>query len=343
LVMPKVTIKDWGKGLNKDQSPWELAPGFWSDGQNVRFRSGKAERVGGIATVLTPTIVPYWMLAQSSGATRYVIYAGTARAYTHDGTTETEITRTVPAKALTAPNPQRVANVVTMNTVSAHGLTTADTITVYLINAAIAGTATDYSATNVAITVTGATSFTYANTGVNNAGVAADYAYVPINTASVTTFTGGADDKPTGGNLNGVAIYNNPVDGLFYWDQAVTGRFRAFPATTYKSDFARPFKDFIFQGAPTISGTKYRHQLTWSDAAEPGTVPSSFVSPTPTLRGSGSTLPMARWSMRGSGAKTSLSTSAMFAIGSLHRRQRCFRSTSSPATTRMTACLLRAA
>lgn len=266
--MKPLVIKDWGKGLNKDQPPFELAPGFWSDALNMRFRTGKAERMGGIASVLTPSVVPYWMLGYSSGATRDVAYAGTARVYVHDGTTETQITRGIAPVAVTSIAGTGVTATVT--TTVPHGLATSDVVQIYGVTAAPA-----LNTASAVITVTSASTFTYAN-GTASAAVSGSYAV--INSASAAVFTGAVDDKISGGNLNGVLIYNNPVDGLFYWDQSVTGRLRTFPATTYVSDFARPFKNYIFQGAPTISGTKYRHQIGWSAAAAPGSVPTSFIA-----------------------------------------------------------------
>lgn len=265
------TIKDWGKGLNRDQPPWELAPGFWSDCQNMRFRDGLAERCGGIAQVVVPTVTPYWMTVYPSGATRYVIFAGTAKVYSYDGTTQTEITRSITAVS-TISSISRTSNVTTVTTGSAHGLTTGDTIQVY------GGTGGDavFNTASTTITVTGATTFTYANVGSNDTGTG--LSYTVLLSASALDFTGAQDNKWTGGNFNGVIVANNPVDGLFYWDQAGTGRLRAFAATTYKSDVARVFKYYIVQLAKTVSSVKYRHNIAWSNSAEPGSIPTEFVS-----------------------------------------------------------------
>jgi hypothetical protein len=273
----KVTIKDWGKGLNKDQPSWELAPGFWSDGQNVRFRVGKAERVGGIASVITPSITPYFVLGYSSGATRYAAYCGLTKAYVHDGTTETEITRTNAPSIQTITNATHAASTVTITTGSAHGLTTGDILTL------TGFTPSAYNKTNATITVTTTTAFTYTNGGIGSAASPATtmgtYSIVSHAAASIVNFTAGLDDKWTGGNFNGVMYVNNPVDGLYYWDQSVTGKLHNFPdASSFIQDAARHFKNYIFLLAPTTSGTKYRHRVQWSAAADPGSIPTSFTT-----------------------------------------------------------------
>lgn len=274
------TIKDWGKGVNRDQLSCELAPGFWSAVQNMRFRAGRAERVGGIAQVFnTPSVTPYWLCAYPSGATRYLIIAGLAKVFADDGTTSTEITRSV-AAAITPKSISsivRTSNVITVTTSTAHGMSTA--FVIKLTGKNLGDMASD--ATGAAITVTGATTFTFADTGADHAASSNERrgaAYTIITGGGTTDFTGGVDDKITGGNFNGVVIYNNPVDGLFYWDQADTGKLHAFSGTTYKSDIARPYKYFIVQLAPTVGGVKQRHGFYWSASAVAGSVPTEFTA-----------------------------------------------------------------
>jgi hypothetical protein len=271
----KVTIKDWGKGLNKDQPSWELAPGYWSDCQNMRFRNGKAERMGGIATVNTPSQTPYGMAAYSSGASRYLVYAGLTKAYSYDGTTETEITRLDPSASKTVSAYSQSTTTCTVTTSTNHGLSTGNSVT-------MSGCPKTGQNGTFTITVTSATVFTYTSSQsrtftATSAQVAA-ISYV-VNSAVTLNFTGGVDDKITLGNSNGVLIYNNPIDGLFYWDQAATSKL--VPMAAYsgnKADAARPFKNYIVLVAPTVSGTKYRHAILWSSAADPGTVPLYFTA-----------------------------------------------------------------
>jgi hypothetical protein len=271
--VPNPVIKEWGKGLNRDQLPYELAPGFWSDVQNYRFRNGLAERCAGIADVGTPLITPYWMCAYPSGATRYLIYAGTTKAYSFDGTTHTEITRTTSVTPVTISTITRTANVATVTTATNHGMSTGFVVDMNDQDPASYRT----SSSGVSITVTGATTFTYASSGTN--GSASDVGtYVILTGSSTVNFTGAQDDKWTGGNFNGVIVMNNPINGPFYWDQAGIGTLRAFAGTPYTSDVMRPFKYYLVQLAPTISSVKYRHTVTWSTAAEPGSVPLEFIA-----------------------------------------------------------------
>jgi hypothetical protein len=275
----KVTIKDWGKGLNKDQPAWELAPGYWSDCQNMRFRNGKAERMGGIATVNTPSQIPYGMAAYSSGASRYLVYAGLTKAYSYDGTTETEITRRTAAQTVTALS--RSGTTVTVTTGANHGLSVGNGITVFGVPN-IGGGSTGINGSWSVATVPNSTSFTY--TTVKNGSFTATSAQLAsigytLNSAAILNFTAGIDDKITLGNSNGVLIYNNPVDGLLYWDQASAGRLVAMQGYSGNlADAARPFKNYIVLVAPTVSGTKYRHAILWSSAADPGTVPLYFTA-----------------------------------------------------------------
>ena len=95
-----VTVPAAGEfGWIADQQPQELPRNAWSTVRNVRFRQGSAERIGGdTAAFGTPSVVPYWVGMYGTSAKRFVIYAGIAKVFAHDGTTATEIT---PASAPT--------------------------------------------------------------------------------------------------------------------------------------------------------------------------------------------------------------------------------------------------
>lgn len=271
-------LAEWkgGLGVNKDLPPTELQLGVWSDSNQFRFRNGVDERVGGIAEICTSlAITPYALFTFQTTSARFVIAAGTTKAYAHNGTSWTEITRGTTAVAVStivdsSPNTTRE-----LTTSTAHGLTTADVVTVY---GCTGTTASDYNAENVAITVTSSTKFTYSGGGSTNPmAVAGSPAYVVIS-AAVNNFTGAIDDKWTGGSLAGVLIVNNPVNGLFYWNGDTATDLRAFEITTYVADVGRPFKEWFFQLAPTISSTKHPRRVLWSAGAEPGSLPASFVA-----------------------------------------------------------------
>jgi hypothetical protein len=272
-------LKGWGQGVNKDQPPWELAPGVWSDCSNMRFRSGRAQRVGGIASVITPTNVPYFLLPYSSGATRYVFYAGLTKAYVHDGSSETEITRTTSPAIKTISAASKAAGVVTIQTASAHGLSTGDIVAVSGFGSGAANRG--FNKANATITVVDATHFTYTTTAgdTSTATSIGQYSLVYYSAGVTSNFTGAIDDKWTGGNYNGVIYTNNPVNGLFYWDESVTGKLHAFPDSSVTiQDAVRAFKNYIFLLAPTTGGVKYRHRVQWSQSADPGSVPLSFTA-----------------------------------------------------------------
>ena len=90
----QATIKKTGNGVNKDLLASELLPGQWSDCRNVRFRNEFAETFKGIQSAYTtPLVIPYWMQTYSRDISRFLVYAGTQRAFADDGGTQTEITR----------------------------------------------------------------------------------------------------------------------------------------------------------------------------------------------------------------------------------------------------------
>jgi hypothetical protein len=81
-------------GALNDLAPSESPPNSFSSANNVRFKDGYAERVLGHVSIFgTPTIKPYFLQPLTVGAARYWVYAGLSKIYVHDGTTETNITR----------------------------------------------------------------------------------------------------------------------------------------------------------------------------------------------------------------------------------------------------------
>jgi hypothetical protein len=271
----KVSLSDWGKGLNRDLQPFELPPGFWSDCANMRFRNGSAERVGGVASVITPTNVPYFMLPYSSGATSYVFYMGLTKAYIHSGSAETDITPVTVTTPVTVLSYSWTTTVTTINTSAAHNLTTGDVVSTYGFS-----TPTHMNVANRSITVTDADTFTIAiSVGTTGSG-SGDGAYTvstPSGGGSTTDFTGAVSDRLTGGNFNGVLFVNSPKDGLFYYDQAITNKLHQFPDTQYIALWGRPFGNFIMQGGRTRSSVLHRHELAWSAAAAPGEIPITWT------------------------------------------------------------------
>lgn len=91
-----VNIDNLGQwGILRDGLPHELPLNAWSDGRNVRFREGYAEKFSGQAEAYgDSTIVPYHVAPLQVGATRWWIEAGLTKAYSIDNTgVHTDITR----------------------------------------------------------------------------------------------------------------------------------------------------------------------------------------------------------------------------------------------------------
>jgi hypothetical protein len=275
--VPIIPIPDCGKGVNKDLLAAELDLGTWSDSLNFRYSNGFAEKVGGIAAVFnTPSVTPYYLDLYPISTTRYLIEAGLTSVYADNGTTATDITRIREAVAISGTIPL-VSNVVTVTTVSAHGLTTGDTVTVTLPNRPL------MEAAGVAITVTSATTFTYPKVTANDTALVGSYKVVTSSGGSA--FTGAVADRWSGGALNGTLILNNPVDGLYYWNGNTALRLSRLYSSVasavpigYQSDVARIFKEYVVQLATTESGVKYPYRVAWSTSAEPGSIPTSFIA-----------------------------------------------------------------
>lgn len=93
-------LRDLGSaGIIRDQEGYELPATAWTDGLNVRTHQGWIGSVDGTASLITASAVPYWITPFYTATARYVVYAGLAKVYRHDGSTETDIT---PAPAPTA-------------------------------------------------------------------------------------------------------------------------------------------------------------------------------------------------------------------------------------------------
>jgi hypothetical protein len=196
------------------------------------------------------------------------VQAGLAKVFVDDGTTRTEITRYTEGVAIASIT--RVGTTATLTTESAHGRSTGHTVTVYGAFPA------DYNVTG-AITVTGATTFTYtmlADPG-SSATTVGQYSY---NVQS--NYTAAIDNRWTGGSFNGILVLNNGVDAPQYWGGDTTLRARRFPGwpAGQTCDALVIFKEYLFALAPTISGVKYPHLILWCTATEPGAMPTEWTA-----------------------------------------------------------------
>ncbi len=273
-----ITIKRCGGGVNLDMPANELEANQWSDSLNMRFRNGIAERRYGIkAAWTTPLITPYAkQLFVTAAGTRFNVYAGTTKVYADNGSTQTEITRYTDGVAITSIT--FVGTTATVTTASAHGRSTGHVISVF------GAAPSAYNVTAVAITVTGATTFTYTmlSTPATNATTVGQYTYHVTQ-----NFTGAIDDKWSLFVLNGIMILNNPVDGPYYWNGDTSTRMRRLPgwAAGDKAYSMAAFKNFLIALGPTLSGTYMPHWVMWSDVAEAGSIPGTWEASDTNLAG----------------------------------------------------------
>jgi hypothetical protein len=270
----KYTISDCGKGLNKDLLPSELPPGYCSNAVNVRFRNGFAERVAGIQHFDASFLTPYQWLSlypstQASPYSCYMVYLTSGVAYAYNlVSTHTNITRYTEGALISSIT--RAGTTATVTTATNHGRSNGDTVSVW------GASPSQYNGT-FTITVTGATTFTY--TMASDPGASASPVGMYSYNGATSNFTSSTSTpKPqqyTGEPFNGIFILNSPADGLYYWNGDTSIRLRKIP-TSYKARVARAFGSYLFQLAPTISGTEYPYRVVWSAATEPGSIPSTF-------------------------------------------------------------------
>lgn len=268
--MANVPIPDCGKGVNFDALPADLELGVWSEGtQNFRFADGIAEKWDGCDLLFSASAAPYYLATYKPGTTRYIVYGDTAMYARSTAGASSTITRYKVEQTIST-NTRIGANTAEVTTASAHGLSTNDNVTVY------GATESGYNEVNTNITVMSTTVFRYTTTNAIALNATVPGSYVVTDATTNSDFTT-APHRWSGGILSGVLLLNNPTDGLFWWNGDTATDCQKFGVVSYVSDVARVFGNFIVQLAPTMSGTKYRRRVLWSDAAEPGAIPTSFV------------------------------------------------------------------
>ncbi len=100
-------------------------------------------------------------------------------------------------------------------------------------------------------------------------------------------YTGTAANRWTACVFQGIAIANNGVEQPQYWGGNTANDFANLTGWTSTTKVAamRAYKQFLVGINCTESGTAYPYKVMWSDAADPGSLPSWTVS-TGTLAGS---------------------------------------------------------
>lgn len=262
----KVTIPDLGKGVNKDAQASELELGLWSGVENFRPSNGFMEKWDGVSTLFSTSTTATWLIPYLYQTTRYVVYGGTA-VYARDSSTSTQITPYIASQTITVLT-NSGATTAGVTTGSAHGLTTGDTITVF------GCTDTDYNVTDAAITVTGATTFTYP-CGAIAAPASVIGEYIVTSSSALMTIT--AQDWQAI-VLNGYVVINRPNTGLFYWAGDTAVKFKRFPFLSYSAFSMLAYKNYIVLLGPYVGGVKKPRRVAWSNAAEVGALPTSFTA-----------------------------------------------------------------
>lgn len=92
--------------------------------------------------------------------------------------------------------------------------------------------------------------------------------------------TGAIDDRWSGGVLNGVLVMNNGKDAPMFWSGAIATDLDTLAGWTagWKSDVIRPFKNYLVCLGNTWGTAKRAHGVGWSNAAEAGAMPTTFVA-----------------------------------------------------------------
>lgn len=268
----------FGQGLNADALSNEMGEGFVNDCTNMRFRKGFAEVIGGTSATVATFVAaasgsPAWLGQLSLAVITYLVGIGSASgeagAYAVGGaSTPTDITRKT--EGVTVSTATAAGTTVTITTASAHGRATGNIVSAWGF------TPSTYNVESAAITVTGATTFTYV-VPVAPAVTPATAMGMYSRDALASTFTAGTI---TGGELNGVLLVNTP-NGCYYWNGDTALPLRKIVGS-YTARVGIPFGNYVVQLVPTISGAEYLYRICWSNATEPGSVPHNGFASTAT-------------------------------------------------------------
>ena len=92
-----------------------------------------------------------------------------------------------------------------------------------------------------------------------------------------------AENGWSGGNLNGIAVINSIENGPYYWFEGIAGgEAAALPGMRAGTGYnlMRPFKYHLVGLGVSDANGDYLDAVHWSDAADPGQVPASWVPTT---------------------------------------------------------------
>jgi len=98
-------------------------------------------------------------------------------------------------------------------------------------------------------------------------------------------YNGQVNERWQGEVLNGIGLFNNVIDPPQMWlefDVAEKLQDLTFWPANTRCKFLRSFKNFAMAGYIIESGNERPYRIRWSDAAAPGTIPSSWALDDPT-------------------------------------------------------------
>lgn len=92
-----IEINDVGSvGVVTDTSSYEIPPEAWTTATNMRVVDGGMQKLRGWSQVFgTPGVAPHFAMAVRTASATFWVYASLTKIYGYDGTTHTDITRTV--------------------------------------------------------------------------------------------------------------------------------------------------------------------------------------------------------------------------------------------------------
>ena len=129
------------------------------------------------------------------------------------------------------------------------------------------------------------TEFLWLYTSLNKAYCISGQTHTDITRTSGGDYTASNYYDWNGCTFSGIPIINNGADDPQFWNNAAPANKLAkltnWPANT-KAKIIRAYKNFIFAFNVTESSVRYPHRVRWSDAAGPGTLPSSWDYTDPT-------------------------------------------------------------
>lgn len=93
-------------------------------------------------------------------------------------------------------------------------------------------------------------------------------------------FTGARDDRWTGLDFNGVLVLNNGKDDPVYWNGDTGTDLAAISGWTAgdKADSMRALRYYLVAIGVTKTGTKFPYRVQWSNAADPGSLPTAWTA-----------------------------------------------------------------